>query len=121
MEAVRSGSPLFAQTCIPNTLIVFAIQCKLSTTATHGLQKSGCFTEVTAIERSKGVGEVSKWAYFCIQPGSSFIVRCIVQYVYFIELYRTLCRKPYFLRYRQLEVGRVTMYYKGYRHKYCFR
>ena len=30
-----------------------------------------------------------------------------------IVLYRTFCRKPYFLRYRQLEVGGVTMYGKG--------
>ena len=32
--------------------------------------------------------------------------------VYFIVFYRTLCREPYFLRYRQLFVGGVTMYGK---------
>ena len=40
-------------------------------------------------------------------------VWCIVQYVYFIVLYMILCRKFYFLRYRQLAVGGVTMYDKG--------
>ena len=40
-------------------------------------------------------------------------ILCIVQYVYFIVLYRTSYRKPYFLRYRQLGVGGVTMYDKG--------
>ena len=39
----------------------------------------------------------------------------------FIVLYRTSCRKPYFRRYRELEVGRVTMYDKIGRHKYCFK
>ena len=34
---------------------------------------------------------------------------CVVQYVYFILSYRALCRKPYLLRYRQLEVGWLTM------------
>ena len=43
---------------------------------------------------------------------------CVVQYVYIILLYRTLCTNTYFLRYRQLDVGWVevggcTMYDKG--------
>ena len=42
-----------------------------------------------------------------------FFIWCVVQYVYIILLYRNLCRKPYFLRYRQLEVGGATMYDKG--------
>ena len=57
-------------------------------------------------------GWVSRWAYFCIQPSSIFLVWCVVQYVYYILLYRTVCRKPYFQRYRQLELGEVTMYDK---------
>ena len=28
------------------------VQCNLSTTATHGTAKSGCYREVTAVERS---------------------------------------------------------------------
>ena len=36
-------------------------------------------------------------------------------------VYRTLCRKPYFLRYRQLESDGVTIYDKGKGHKYCLK
>ena len=63
---------------------------------------------------------LSKWAYFCIQPSSSskYSSDVLSKYVYCIVLYRTSCRKPYFLRYRQLEVGGVTMYDKGWTHKY---
>ena len=42
-----------------------------------------------------------------------FFVRCIDQCVYFIVLYRTSSRKPYILRFRQLEVRGVTMYDNG--------
>ena len=58
-------------------------------------------------------GGISKWAYFCIQPSSKLFVRCIVQNVCFIVLYRTLCRKPYFLRYWQVDVGGVTIMIRG--------
>ena len=44
---------------------------------------------------------------------SNFSVSYVVQNVDFILFYRTLCIKSYFfLRYRQLNVGVVTMYDK---------
>ena len=61
------------------------------------------------------VGErVLKWAYFCIQPISIFICLNIVN-MSALSCYTGLRSESpiFFIRYRQLEVNRVTMYDKG--------
>ena len=62
------------------------------------------------IKGGGGVGVVEiKMGIFLHKPSFFFIV----QYVYLILLNRTSCRKPYFMRNWQLEVGEVIMYDKG--------
>ena len=65
---------------------------------------------------SDGWGGGIKMGLF-LQTSKFHFCCCVAQYVYCIMLFRTLCRKPYFLRYRQLEVGGVTLYDKGERQK----
>ena len=43
----------------------------------------------------------------------TFCLMCSLICLHYLFLYMTSCKEPYCLRYRQLEVGGITMYEKG--------
>ena len=83
-----------------------------TTEASHSISSPGAFGSGELKKEGVGVG-YQNGPISAYNQVPILFVRGIVEYVYFIVLYRTSCRKPYFLRYRQLEVGGVTMYDNG--------
>ena len=96
------AKPSYAYATVFNTVSLFwsSSGCRLNPYCLFG-------NYLHLISRARGGGikmglflHITKFQTFCLM---------LVQYVHFIMLYRTLCRKPYFLRHWQLELGGITI------------